>query len=124
MLLLENWNREVRDAGRGCPFPRVWMSPAGEVVRLACGSRRCGICGVGYRLIEDGAQYEDYPVVTQRALVFHGRQDEVVPAQFSVDFAERAAAVELHVLESDHQLLNVLDFMWSRIRVLMSPRNA
>lgn len=49
MLLLENWNREVRDAGRGCPFPRVWISPAGEVVRLACGSRRCGVCGVGYR---------------------------------------------------------------------------
>ena len=79
------------------------------------------LCGVGYRLIEDGAQYEDYPVVTQRALVFHGRQDEVVPAQFSIDFAERAPAVELHVLESDHQLLDVLDFMWSRIRDLMSP---
>lgn len=73
---------------------------------------------VGFQLIEDGAQYEDYPAVTQPSLVFHGRQDEVVPSQFSVEFAERNPAAQLYILESDHQLLNVLDFMWSRIEAL------
>ncbi|MEO7652160.1 MAG: YqiA/YcfP family alpha/beta fold hydrolase [Bryobacteraceae bacterium] len=75
-------------------------------------------CGVGYQLIEDGAQYEDYPAVTQPSLVFHGRQDEVVPSEFSVEFAERTPAAQLHILDSDHQLLNVLDFMWSQIKAL------
>ena len=30
---------------------------------------------LGYRIIEDAAQYEDYPDVVQPTLVFHGRAD-------------------------------------------------
>jgi pimeloyl-ACP methyl ester carboxylesterase len=67
---------------------------------------------LGYRLIEDGRQYEDYPQVQPPTLIFHGKNDMVVPADLSVQFASRNPQTRLHVMESDHELLNVLDDMW------------
>src|SRR5580704_3818249 len=42
---------------------------------------------VGYQLLEDAAQYEDYPEISQSALIFHGRNDDVVPVEYSQEFA-------------------------------------
>ena len=67
---------------------------------------------LGYQLIEDGKQYEDYPAVRQPALIFHGANDTVVPADLSVSFARQHPRAKLHLMESDHELLNVLDDMW------------
>jgi len=67
---------------------------------------------LGYQLIEDAAQYEAYPEFAQPALIFHGRNDTVVPAEYSVKFAGAHRNADLHVLESDHELVNVLDDMW------------
>jgi hypothetical protein len=67
---------------------------------------------LGYQLIEDGRTYEDYPKVQQPTLIFHGKNDAVVPADLSVEFARRNPQVQLHVMESDHELLNVQDDMW------------
>jgi uncharacterized protein len=67
---------------------------------------------LGYQLIEDGRQYEDYPQVQQPTLIFHGKNDTVVPADLSVEFARRYPQAQLHLKESDHELLNVLDDMW------------
>lgn len=67
---------------------------------------------LGYQLIEDGRQYEDYPDVRQPTLIFHGKNDTVVPADLSVQFASRQSHAQLHLMESDHELLNVLDDMW------------
>jgi uncharacterized protein len=67
---------------------------------------------LGYQLIEDARQYEDYPQVRQPALIFHGKNDTVVPADLSVQFASRHPRAQLHLMESDHELLNVLDDMW------------
>ena len=67
---------------------------------------------LGYQLIEDGRTYEDYPQVGQPTLIFHGKNDTVVPAGLSVQFASRHPQAQLHVLESDHELLSVLDDMW------------
>ena len=36
---------------------------------------------LGYQLIESAAQYEAYPELAQPALIFHGRNDAVVPAE-------------------------------------------
>ena len=36
-------------------------------------------CALGYQLIEDAAQYEDFPDVRQPCLIFHGVHDDVVP---------------------------------------------
>ena len=67
---------------------------------------------LGYRLIEDGRRYEDYPDVKQPALIFHGRNDTVVLPEFSENFAAQHPQAILRMLASDHELLNVLDDMW------------
>jgi len=67
---------------------------------------------LGYQLIEDGRRYEEFPDVRQPTLIFHGKHDAVVPADLSVQFAGGHPQVQLHLMESDHELLNVLDEMW------------
>jgi predicted esterase len=48
----------------------------------------------------------------QPVLIFHGKHDAVVPPGHSVTFAQQHPNTTLRLLESDHQLLNVLDDMW------------
>ena len=72
---------------------------------------------VGYELLEDARLYEDYPDISQPALVFHGRQDDVVPVEYSEEFAARHPRVTLRVMESGHELINVLEEMWAGIAV-------
>jgi hypothetical protein len=67
---------------------------------------------VGYQLIEDARKFEDYPQFPQPVLIFHGKHDTVVPAGHSVTFSERHPQTTLRLMDSDHQLLNVLDDMW------------
>ena len=67
---------------------------------------------LGYQLVEDAEQYEAYPDVELPVLIFHGRRDTVVPPEFSVAFAERHPNARLRLLDSDHELTNVLDTMW------------
>ncbi|HYL36229.1 MAG TPA: YqiA/YcfP family alpha/beta fold hydrolase [Bryobacteraceae bacterium] len=67
---------------------------------------------LGYQLIEDAASYEDYPEVRPPVLIFHGRNDAAVPPDYSVTFARKHPGTVLHLLDSDHELLNVLDDMW------------
>ena len=69
---------------------------------------------LGYALYEDALNYEAFPAVTQQALIFHGRHDEVVDPQLSVEFSWGKPNVHLELLDSDHQLLNVTDEMWDR----------
>jgi pimeloyl-ACP methyl ester carboxylesterase len=71
---------------------------------------------VGYKLIEDGADYEEYPHVAQPALVLHGEHDEVVPVAYSREFAAGRPNVRLEVFDSGHELLNVLELMWVEVR--------
>jgi pimeloyl-ACP methyl ester carboxylesterase len=70
---------------------------------------------VGYELLEDAERYEDYPEVSQPALIFHGRQDDVVPVEYSEEFAARHPRVALRVMESGHELIDVLEEMWVEI---------
>lgn len=102
-------------------FSTRWPETLGETTME--GWKRSGVLKVfhyaegrtvelGYQLIEDGGQYEDYPEVKQATLIFHGKNDTVVPAELSVHFAARNRRVKLHLMESDHELLNVLDDLW------------
>jgi pimeloyl-ACP methyl ester carboxylesterase len=77
---------------------------------------------VGYQLLEDGARYEDHPDVRQPCLIFHGVRDEVVPVSFSQEFAAGRANVELHTVESGHELTDVLDLMWTRVEPFLHGR--
>src|ERR1700693_5780144 len=67
---------------------------------------------LGYQLIEDAREFEDYPRFEQPVLIFHGRHDTVVPPDYSLTFSQRHPQTTLHLMNSDHQLLNVLDDIW------------
>lgn len=67
---------------------------------------------LGYQLIEDAQSFEAYPKFEQPVLIFHGRHDTVVPPANSVTFSQQHQDTTLRLMESDHQLLNVLDDMW------------
>jgi len=67
---------------------------------------------LSYGLVEDALQYEDFPNFRQPGLIFHGLHDNVVPSRLSREFAASHPNVQLHLLDSDHELLNVLDDIW------------
>jgi hypothetical protein len=54
-------------------------------------------------------------VVTQPALILHGTRDSVVPAWISSSYAARHTNVKLILLDSGHELTDVLDPMWTEI---------
>ena len=70
---------------------------------------------LAYGLLDDGARYEDYPDFRQPALIFHGENDDVVPANYSREFAASHANARLEVLDSGHELLNVLEYMAPKV---------
>ncbi len=67
---------------------------------------------LGYQLIEDAREYEGYPKYPQPTLIFHGRHDTVVPVELSITFSQQHGRTELRLMESDHQLLDVLGEVW------------
>jgi hypothetical protein len=70
---------------------------------------------LSYGLLEDAGRYEDFPDFHQPALIFHGAQDDVVPAELSRQFAAAHPNATLEVLESGHELLNVLEHMAAQV---------
>jgi len=74
-----------------------------------------------YAFIEDALGYEDFPDFTQPALIFHGIRDDVVPARFSSEFAASHPNARLHLLDSDHELLDVLEAIWQASRRFLLP---
>ena len=68
---------------------------------------------LGFKIVDDALQYEDEPAFPQPALVLHGRRDEVVPAELSKAFAERHPNVTLRLVDSGHELTDVLDRLWA-----------
>jgi len=62
-----------------------------------------------YGLIEDALRYPAAPGFRQPALIFHGKADDVVPIGASRAFAAAHPNARLIEMESDHELLNVLD---------------
>ncbi|MFN7646439.1 MAG: alpha/beta hydrolase [Acidobacteriota bacterium] len=102
-------------------FARRWPRRLGEaavarwraegsmpVFHYAAGEER----RVGIGLLDDGARYPDFPDVRQPALLFHGRRDEVVPYTYSEEFQALHPAARLHLLESGHELTDVLETIW------------
>jgi len=73
-----------------------------------------------YGFMEDAECYEAYPSFSQPAVIFHGRYDDVVPVEQSIDYARRHSNVELHVVDSGHELVDVLDPMWHRIAAFLA----
>lgn len=81
--------------------PPAWL----EVFHYATNSMR----RVHYSLIEDALRYPANPDFTQPALIFHGIHDDVVPVEYSLKYSAAHPNAALTELDSDHELLNVLD---------------
>lgn len=65
---------------------------------------------VHYGLAEDMLRFDSYSVaVDVPIIIYHGKSDETVDYQQSVRFAEKYSNTILHLLESDHQLLDQTD---------------
>lgn len=67
---------------------------------------------LGYQFIEDGESYPPAPDFHQRALILHGTKDTVVPSQVSYQYALDHAHTRLALLDSGHELTDVLDDLW------------
>jgi uncharacterized protein len=74
---------------------------------------------LGYQMVEDARRYPDAPSFDQPALIFHGVNDPVVPAQASIDFASSHPNVTLRLLPSGHELTDVLELMWSEVATFL-----
>jgi pimeloyl-ACP methyl ester carboxylesterase len=77
---------------------------------------------LSYGLMADAAGYEDNPDFRQPALVFHGAHDDIVPPASSVAFASSHPNVTLEMVDSGHDLLNVLDSMTPKIEAFLCRR--
>ena len=76
-----------------------------EVFHYAAGAMR----RVHYGLIENALSYPARPDFVQPGRIFHGIHDDVVPIEYSRDFCAAHPNAELTELDSDHELLNVLE---------------
>jgi pimeloyl-ACP methyl ester carboxylesterase len=76
-----------------------------------------------YSFVEDAVLYEDEPAFVQPALILHGVHDPVVPADVSQGFAKHNANVTLRLLESGHELTDVLDQVWAETRMFLGFQN-
>jgi pimeloyl-ACP methyl ester carboxylesterase len=74
---------------------------------------------LGYQFVEDAVQYEEEPDFRQSGLIFHGTRDDVVPAEVSEQFASRHPDVRLRLLDSGHELTDVLDIMWVEVAAFL-----
>jgi hypothetical protein len=71
---------------------------------------------VHYGLVEDVARYDSYTVSTETpTLIIHGEHDESVPVEDSRRFAADRPHVDLRVVDSDHQLLDQVEYIWQSL---------
>jgi pimeloyl-ACP methyl ester carboxylesterase len=68
---------------------------------------------LSYRFVEDAVQYEDEPDFHQPALILHGTHDDVVPPEVSRQFVNGHPNAELKLVESGHELTDVMDQLWA-----------
>jgi pimeloyl-ACP methyl ester carboxylesterase len=72
-----------------------------------------------YGLLDDARRYPDYPAVRQPALIFHGRTDDIVPPAYSIEFAAAHPNARLELVDSGHELVNVLDDMAPKVAAFL-----
>ncbi len=73
-------------------------------------------CRLSYDLLTDAARYEPFPDVRQPALIFHGSRDDVVPAALSRQFAATHPDARLEIVDSGHELVDVVETLAARAR--------
>jgi pimeloyl-ACP methyl ester carboxylesterase len=79
---------------------------------------------LGFQLLEDASRYEDFPALRQPTLIFHGAHDDVVPRALSEEFAAGNLHTHLEILDSGHELLNVLEYMTPKVTAFLLAADA
>ena len=69
-----------------------------------------------YGFLEDAFRHEPCPAVSVPTSVLHGRRDESADPALSTRFAQENPDVELQWFETDHQMLDVVEDLWSSIK--------
>lgn len=67
---------------------------------------------LGFQLYEESKEWPPYPEFMQPVHIFHGTRDTVVPPEISVRYAEGRPNVKLTLVDSDHELTDVLPEIW------------
>lgn len=80
-------------------------------------------CKLGYQFVEDALKYEEEPSFRQPALVLHGIHDTVVAAEVSEQFAGKHPNVTLQLLQSGHELTDVLEQLWAETVAFLGFQN-
>jgi pimeloyl-ACP methyl ester carboxylesterase len=70
---------------------------------------------LGYQFLEDSSRFEEEPDARQPILIFHGTKDDVVPYVVSETFCASHPDARLHLMDSGHELTNVLNPMWEAV---------
>jgi pimeloyl-ACP methyl ester carboxylesterase len=78
---------------------------------------------LGYGFVEDSVKYQNQPEFSQPALVLHGIRDSVVPAAVSRKYAARHPNIILRLLESGHELTDVLEELWAETAMFLGFQN-
>jgi pimeloyl-ACP methyl ester carboxylesterase len=71
---------------------------------------------LAFGLMEDAAQFEAFPEIRQRGLLFHGLDDPLVPIEQSRRYVAGRQNIHLMEFKSGHELTDVLDGMWKAAR--------
>jgi hypothetical protein len=79
---------------------------------------------LGYQFLEDSGRYPEEPEFRQPGLILHGTRDEIVPVEISQAYAGRHPNVTLKLLDSGHELTDVLDDMWVEVRRFLPFQNS
>lgn len=76
---------------------------------------------VGFGLMEDAARHPAYPNVDVPTLVVHGRQDETVHPEVSERFAQGRPNVQLELIDAEHSLAGVVNWVVQRSLAFLRP---
>lgn len=75
-----------------------------------------------YGIVADAKKYEALPLRRQFSVqIFHGLKDEVVPFKLSIGYMKKNSQAHLVLLNSDHQLLDSTERIWSYLREFIWP---
>ncbi len=73
------------------------------------------ICRLHYDILMDAAQYDEESLVRPvPTLILHGTKDNVVPYRLSETFSATRPWVKLVLMDSDHQLTDILEALWQK----------
>jgi pimeloyl-ACP methyl ester carboxylesterase len=109
-------------------FARRWEEELGPAVVeqwRATGSREVmnyatgGPSTLGWQFLEDARRHEEEPAILQPCLIYHGVHDDVVPVEASRAFARTRTCCELREVDSNHELLDVVDEIWESSRAFL-----